>query len=63
MSSNDSGIGSVFLIEAHLREETFRRKKDTMRRILYAALAGLVFILAVLVGTVISAVLLNGVEF
>jgi len=33
-----------------------------MRRILYAALLGLVFVLAVLVGTVISAVFLNGVE-
>jgi hypothetical protein len=33
-----------------------------MRRILHAALLGLVFVLAVLVGTVISAVFLNGVE-
>jgi hypothetical protein len=33
-----------------------------MRLILYAALTGLVFVLAVLVGTAISAILLNGVE-
>ncbi len=33
-----------------------------MRRIFHVALAGLVFILAVLVGTVISAIFLNGVE-
>jgi len=33
-----------------------------MRRVFYVVLAGLVFILAVLVGTVISAVLLGGVE-
>ena len=37
-------------------------RESRMRRILYAALAGLVFVLAVLVGTVISAVFLNGVE-
>ena len=33
-----------------------------MRRIFHVALAGLVFVLAVLVGTVISAIFLNGVE-
>jgi hypothetical protein len=33
-----------------------------MKRFLYAALAGLVFILAVLVGTVVSAMFLNGLE-
>jgi hypothetical protein len=33
-----------------------------MKRFLYAALVGLVFILAVLVGTVVSAMFLNGVE-
>jgi len=33
-----------------------------MRRILYATLMVLVFVLAVLVGTVISAVFLHGVE-
>jgi hypothetical protein len=34
-----------------------------MKRILLATLVGLVFVLAVLVGTVISAVFLGGVEF
>jgi len=38
------------------------RKKERMKRLLYVALAGLVFVLAVLVGTVISAVFLGGVE-
>jgi hypothetical protein len=33
-----------------------------MKWCLYAALVGLVFILAVLVGTVVSAMFLNGVE-
>jgi hypothetical protein len=33
-----------------------------MRRIFHVALAGLVFVLAVLVGTVISAIFLNEVE-
>jgi hypothetical protein len=33
-----------------------------MKRFLYAALVGLVFILAVLVGTVVSAMFLNGLE-
>jgi len=33
-----------------------------MRRILYIALAGLVFILAGLVGTVFSAIFLRGVD-
>ena len=33
-----------------------------MKRFLYAALGGLVFILAVSVGTVVSAMFLNGVE-
>ena len=37
-------------------------KGTFLRRILYAALGGLVFVLAVLVGTVISAMFLNGVE-
>ena len=36
---------------------------EGMSRILYVALAGLVFVVAVMVGTVISAVFLNGVEF
>ncbi len=35
---------------------------EHMKRFFYAALAGLVFVLAVLVGTVISAIFLNGVE-
>ena len=34
-----------------------------MRLVLYAALIGLVFALALLVGTVISAVFLSAVEF
>jgi hypothetical protein len=33
-----------------------------MKRIFYAMLVGLVFVLAVLVGTVLSAIFLNGVE-
>jgi hypothetical protein len=33
-----------------------------VKRILYAVLVGLVFVLAVLVGTVLSAIFLNGVE-
>jgi hypothetical protein len=35
---------------------------ESLKRFLYAALVGLVFILAVLVGTVVSAMFLNGVE-
>ena len=49
----------------HLEKRTdpsSQRKRKSMRRILYAVLAGLVFILAGLVGTALSAIFLSGAE-
>jgi len=46
-----------------LKKNHLTRRRENMKRFLYAALAGLVFVVAVMVGTVISAVFLGGVEF
>jgi hypothetical protein len=43
--------------------ENYIDRTDSMKRVLYIVLAGLVFALAVFAGTVISAVFLRGVEF